>query len=136
MNVNVNRKVGSYQVGWEHEKLLLTSYAGNMLPYSLAQVFARARTIKRRTIIITVSKELRRAYVSPLVVSDTLLPVIMGHLAGLKEFENVLDSHVIFHLPQFPHDVHGVLFARRLLHGGILLLLSARMLFPRTGERC
>lgn len=69
-----------------------------------------------------------------LVVSDAFLPVLMGHLSGLREVENVLDSHVVFHLPQLPHDIHGVLFACRLLHCGILLLSSARMPFPCQGS--
>ena len=47
-------------------------------------------------------------------------------------FENVLDSHVIFHLPQLPYDVHGVLFARCLLHCRILSQLDWNFLGELT----
>ena len=72
-----------------------------------------------------------QAYSLPLIVSHTSL---LGRCLRLKELESVLDSHVVFHLPQFANNVHGVLFARCLLHDGILwsLFLSSD---PRLHDR-
>lgn len=89
--INVKSAVDSYhshisqdQVGGERRKLLLTSYAGHTSIGPSIKISLGRGTIKRTTITITVSKELRPAYVFATHSQRYLPTSLNGPLVGIE----------------------------------------------------